>query len=116
MKATKKKTRIASVRLITEAHEVWYERAAEAGLSTRAWLEKAILENKTQIIVKQKPHPELRPLLFQVNKAGNNINELAHHFNALKSANAITSAEYLAALDALAEIQLSLREAVDYAR
>ena len=116
MKPNKSKTEIASFRLAPLAHATLYRRADEAGISTRAWLESAILENKTRIVAKQKPHPELRPLLYQVNKAGNNINQLAHHFNAMKMENKITGDEYHTALRKLEGIERALMAAVDYAR
>lgn len=112
----KEKTKFTSVRLVTEARDLLYQRAKKAGISTRLWFEKAILENKARIIAKNKPHPELRPLLFQANKAGNNINQLAHHFQALRNEHVITTEEYLKALDALHQVQMLFREALDQAR
>ena len=115
-KTDKPKSEVASFRLLSEAHEVLYERAKTAGVSTRVWLEKAILENQTKIIAKQKPQPDLRSLLFQVNKAGNNINQLAHHFNTLNKVNKINKDEYLIALETLENIHKDLKEAIHYAR
>lgn len=112
----KPKSEIASFRLLSEVHVLLYDRAEKAGLSTREWLEKAILENQTKIVVKQKVTPDLRSLLFQVNKVGNNINQLAHHFNSLNKANKINRDEYLSALAALENIHNDLKEAIHYAR
>lgn len=113
---TKPKSAIVSFRLLSEVHAILYERAAQANISTREWLEKAILENKTKIIVKQKESPDLRSLLFQVNKVGNNINQMAHHFNSLNKANKINKDEYLNALAALENIHADLKETIHYAR
>lgn len=115
-KKENQKSEVASFRLLSEAHKVLYERAKTAGVSTRVWLEKAILENQTKIIAKQKPQPDLRSLLFQVNKAGNNINQLAHHFNTLNKVNKISKDEYLTALETLENIHNDLKEAIHYAR
>lgn len=112
MKKTSKKTVSASFRLLPDVLNKINSRANEAGLSAKEWLNKAILENKTKIISRQKPHPELRPLLFQVNKAGNDINQIAHHFNMLKQTNEMTRADYLDALDKLGKIHESLRNAL----
>ena len=103
-------------RLTPSTHALLHARAHAAGLSTKVWLDQAIVENKTKIIVKQKSHPDLRPLLFHVHKAGNNINQLAHHFNTLKLENKLTKAEFFAAIAALERIQEALLVAVDYAR
>ena len=112
----KPKTIQTCFRLAPDTHHLLHERAQAAGISTKVWLDKAIVENKTKIVAKQKPHPELRPLLFQANKAGNNINQLAHHFNTLRRDNKITREEFAAAVQRLESIQTALLEAVDFAR
>jgi hypothetical protein len=112
----KKKSDVATFRLKAEAHDLLYARAEQAGVSTRVWLEEAIIGNKTRIIARQKPHPELRPLLFQVNKAGVDINQLVRHFNTMKLEHTITKDEYLIALDTLRSIEKLFIEALDYAR
>jgi hypothetical protein len=114
--ASGRKTEVASFRLSAEAHATLMARAAVSGLSTRAWLEQAILENRTEIVAITKPHPELKPLLFQANKAGNNLNQLAHHFNAMRLQGKLSEAHCEEALYVLAMIQASLREAVANAR
>lgn len=108
-------TKVASFRLAAAAHERLYSQAEKAGLSTRAWLEQAILENQTQIIAKAKPNRELAPLLFQVNKIGNNINQLAHHFNAMELAGRLGPDQAAMATNALRGVQRLLREALNHA-
>lgn len=115
-KPAKPKTKPASFRLSEPAHLKLFESAAAAGISTRAWLEQAVLENKTQIVAKPKLHPDLRELLFQVNKTGNNVNQLAHHFNSLSLKGALPSTEITLALSALERISQTLQEALDRAR
>ncbi|MDP9897341.1 hypothetical protein J2W32_006502 [Variovorax boronicumulans] len=112
----KPKTIPASFRLSSKAHKELHDRAKLANISPRAWLESAILENRTQIIARQKPHPELKPLLFQVNKAGNNLNQLAHRFNSLRLENKLTAADFLEGLRKLEQIELDLAEALANAR
>ena len=116
MKLRKTKTEIVSFRIAASAHAVLHQRASSAGISTRAWLEIAILENRTRIVAEQKPHPELRPLLFQVSKAGNNINQLARHFNTLNLQQKITTSDFVFAMNMLEHIQAALLEAVTHAR
>lgn len=91
-------------------------RATESGLSMRAWLEQAIIENRTEIVAAAKPHPDLGPLIFQSNKAGNNLNQLAHHFNALRLQGKLSEYHCEEALHLLARIQGLFREAVANAR
>lgn len=115
-KPSKEKTIPASFRLCKTAHDKLYAQAAAAGLSTRAWVEQAVIENKTQIIAKPKLHPDLRELLFQINKAGNNVNQLAHHFNALTLKAGIRADDVTLALGELNRISQTLQDALDRAR
>lgn len=116
MAESKPKTIPASFRLSADAHKKLNDRAKAANLSPRAWLETAILENRTQVIARQKPHPELKPLLFQVNKAGNNLNQLAHRFNALRLENRLSAADFFDGMRKLEQIELDLAEALANAR
>jgi hypothetical protein len=115
-KPPKEKTIPASFRLSKTAHDKLYASAAAAGLSTRAWVDQAVLENKTQILAKPKLHPDLGELLYQVNKAGNNVNQLAHRFNSLAFKAAVPASEVSKALDELQRIAQALQEALDLAR
>lgn len=105
-----------SFRLSQASFDKLHGRAAEAGVSGREWLDRAILENKTVIVAKAKRHPDLGPLLFQVNKAGNNLNQLAHRLNSLALAGKITATDATLALSALERISQTLQEALDRAR
>lgn len=106
------KTIPASFRLSSGAHAKLYGQAAAAGISTRAWLEHAVLENATQIVARPQLHPDLGELLLQVNKAGNNVNQLAHRFNTLALKGDVPGSEVTAALEALREISRALQETV----
>ena len=39
------------------------QKSGEAGISKRAWIEDALVNNRTRIIARRKPHPDLRALL-----------------------------------------------------
>lgn len=112
----KAKTIPASFRLSPAAHAKLFDQAAAARLSSRAWLERAVIENETQILAKPKLHPDLGELLYQVNKAGNNVNQLAHRFNSLTFKGSIAASEVSQALDELQRISKTLQEALDLAR
>ena len=113
-KPTTQKTAVASFRLRKEAHDRLYENAAKAGLSTRDWLEQAILENKTTIIERKKPNTDVLALVFQVNKAGNNINQIAHHLNTAAKQSTISKDQYDEAIDKIDHLRILLNEAVRY--
>ncbi|WP_076999130.1 plasmid mobilization relaxosome protein MobC [Variovorax sp. KK3] len=106
------KTKVASFRLSAEAHAKLTARAREAGISGRAWFERAILDNQTEIVARPQQHPELKALLFQAAKAGNNLNQLAHRFNALRLEGRMSQQDCARALATLDEIYGAFREAV----
>lgn len=110
------KTKIASFRLSAQAHATMTAKAAEAGISTRSWLEQAILPNRSQILARTQPHPELKPLLFQASKAGNNLNQIAHRVNVLRLEGKLIDQECTAVLDQLLRIEATFEEAVAHAR
>lgn len=108
-------TKPFAARLSLAAHALIHQRAKDAGVSTREWLERAILADRTHIVARKKHHPDLAPLLFQVNKAGNNLNQLAHHFNALARARPIVNADVASAIETLVRIEEAMTEALRHA-
>lgn len=107
---------VASFRISPEARAVLVSRAVESGLSIRAWQEQAIIENRAEIVAVAKPHPELRLLVFQSNKVGNNLNQSARHFNSLRLQGKLSEIHCEEALDLLSKIQGSFKEVVAHAR
>ena len=102
-------------RLEPATHALLHARAEAAGLSTKRWLDRAIVENKTRIIAKTTPHPELRPLLYQVNRAGDGIGQLARHFHAMRLDKTVSAETMVAALHALERIEIQLQRALEHA-
>lgn len=109
-------TVVVSFRVDAAVQDKIKENSKKAGLSPRVWLEKAILENRTSIVARQKPHPDLRALLFQISRAGNNINQLAYKFNLLHKMGEVGADECGQAIARLDDIADSLREALEHAR
>lgn len=107
----KRETVNVSFRFDVAAHALLLQQAKAARMSTRAWLEAAVLNNKTEVHI--PPDEDLaRALLFQVGRAGNNLNQIAHKLNSLDMAGRLTPdriEEGVAQLDA---IQRLLRRAV----
>ena len=111
----KPKTIQTCFRLEPATHALLHARAQTAGVSTKLWLDRAIVENKTRIVARTAPHPELRPLLYQVNKAGDEINQLARHFNKMRLENMISRDELVVALQILERIEGQLQQALEHA-
>ena len=103
-------------RLERTSHAVLLERAETAGVSTRVWLEDAILKNQTRIFARQKPHKDLTALLFQLSRAGNNLNQITHLANALHARGKLDKTEFVDALEQLDCVTDLLRRMLDHAR
>jgi hypothetical protein len=110
--APKASTKPYAARLSLTAHALIHRRAREAGVSSREWLERAILTNRTSIITRKQNHADLGPLLFQVNRAGNNLNQVAHQLNSAALRQPIDGAQVKRAIELLVEIETALTEAL----
>lgn len=106
----------ASYRLLPEAHSRIVQSAKAAGISPRAWLETAILENKTSIVARQRPHPDLGPLLFQTRQAGNNLNQIARKLNQRDLIGELSPTDIEEALQLLERLHGLFKRALDRAR
>lgn len=115
MKKAPEKRVYTGFRLTVESRAILFKRAEDSGRSAREWLDEAIISNKSKIIARKKAHPDLKPLLFHVNKAGNNINQIAHHLNTLRREHVIEHTEFKVAMRQLQEIQDALLEALNRA-
>jgi hypothetical protein len=101
------------VRIDRISHGKLVDCAGEAGMTKAIWLEQAIIANKTVIAPQERPG--LNGLLYQVCRAGNNINQLARSFNVLLLMETITAADFADAMAQLALIDALLDEAIAYA-
>lgn len=88
----------------------------QAGISTRKWLEEAILNNRTRIVERPKPSADLRSLVTQINRMGNNVNQVAHNLNTAQVTGKLTRDECLDAIERLDHIRALLNETISYAR
>jgi len=89
------------------------EQAGQAGMTKAVWLEAAIITNATKIITKDRPG--LRSLLYQVNAAGNNINQIAKTTNILQKSGDISPEAFKDAIEKLEEVTAVLQEAIRHA-
>jgi len=114
-KRNSSKTAVVSFRISNETYERLTSNAAKAGISTKLWLEKAILENQTKIVERAKPNRDLSDLVVQVNRAGNNINQIAHNLNTAALTSKLTKAECEDALKRLDHLRALLNELISHA-
>lgn len=115
-KRASSKTAVVSFRIGNEAYDRLNQASAQAGVSTKVWLEEAILNNRTRIVERAKPSADLRALATQVNRMGNNLNQVAHTLNSAQLAGLLSRDECLQAIERLDHIRALLNETITYAR
>ena len=116
-KRPKRETVVASYRLDPRALAVLNSNAEGAGISPRSWLESSLLQlPDAHIVARKDEHPDLRALLFQVARAGNNLNQIAHKFNRQDLAGQLRAADLRNAIAVMDEIAAQLHQAVERAR
>jgi MobC-like protein len=96
-------------RLPRAEREAFLEKVRESGLTQAAFFRECVLTNKTRVVARQAPNIDLKRVTFVVNKAGNNLNQIAHVLNAARLDNSASENTYLAALDTLESIELLLK-------
>jgi hypothetical protein len=81
----------------------------ESGLTQAEFFRQCVLTNRTKVIARSAPSVDRKRTVFVVNKAGNNLNQIAHVLNAARLDQSASETTYLAALDTLESIELLLR-------
>ncbi|RYG58117.1 MAG: plasmid mobilization relaxosome protein MobC, partial [Alphaproteobacteria bacterium] len=71
-----------SFRLTAADHAAYLAKVEASGLKPSVFFRDAVVQNKTQIVARVKSSPERGRLVYLMNKASNNINQLAHRANA----------------------------------
>ncbi|RZI55639.1 MAG: plasmid mobilization relaxosome protein MobC, partial [Pseudomonas sp.] len=71
----------------------------------------AVLKNKTQIVARAKSSPERGRLVYLMNKASNNINQLAHRANADNLTGVISEETYACVLRELEVVSRAMKRA-----
>lgn len=85
------------IRLADEERAEFERKATEAGSpSLAAYLRECIL--RSQVVARPKPSADRKRMLFLMNKASNNINQLAHQVNAAHRSGVISEGTYLRVL------------------
>lgn len=78
------------------------------------FMRECVLKNRTRIIAKSKISIEKKRMLFVFNKAGNNLNQIAHVLNSANLNKKLTETTLRDALLALSNISAYLKTALNY--
>ncbi|CNK26201.1 Uncharacterised protein [Yersinia aldovae] len=107
-----KKTIVVSFRLEEEEFEPYRILLEKSTMSRSAFFREIFIAHKKEITLKEKSSPDYKTLLFYVNKASNNINQMARLGNKANKSNLITEDTYIKMLNQLVSIANSLKGAL----
>ena len=99
---------------LSDGERAEFERkATEAGSpSLAAYLRECVV--RSQVVARPKPSADRSRMLFLMNKASNNINQLAHQVNAAHKAGTVNEATYLRALFKLEAVATYMKATVGH--
>lgn len=107
-----KLTELVNFRLTAADHAVCLRKAKAAGIKPSEFFRGAVLGNEPQIIARQKASPERGQLLYLMNKASNNINQLAYRANADHKAGIISENTYIKIITELQLLTQTMKEGI----
>lgn len=96
---------------LTEADAaVLDEKVAKSGLTESEFIRQAVIHNKTEIrppirpLKKKDMHPLAREIVYQIQKEGNNLNQIARQINTARAEGWISNSTFQNVLDDLDSI------------
>lgn len=111
-----KLTRTIAWRVSESVKEEFDRQYAEAGMTQSEFLRELLQRNKVTIVAKPRPSLDFKKLVFLFNKAGNNLNQLAHRANGAHLEGTANETTYRGILAALEAIKAQLIRGIDHAR
>lgn len=114
MAAAQRKTRVLHFRLSEEDFTEVDQKLKAAGMSASEFLREVFLNSKVTFNVKEARPLDYQRLLFIYNKAGNNINQLAHHFNSVHRRGVLSETLYIKLLNRLVNIESLLLSGIEH--
>jgi hypothetical protein len=95
---------------LTEAeYDAYLEKIASSGRSASEFFRECVLTNRTMVVARAPASADCKRALFVLNKASNNLNQIAHVLHAARLDKSATGQTYESALDALEQIELLLK-------
>lgn len=86
------------------------EKVAKSGLTESEFIRQAVIHNKTEIrppirpLKKKDMHPLARQIVYQIQKEGNNLNQIARQINTARAEGWISNSTFQNVLDDLDSI------------
>jgi hypothetical protein len=98
-----------NVRLSDAEFAIYEAKKADAGLNTSQFFRECLLTNRTQIVARAATSSDRKQALFYMNKASNNLNQLAHVVNSERFIGRLSEGTFLSLLDSLQAVELLLK-------
>ena len=115
-KADKEETVTFSFRLPISVANWWNEKIAKSGLGNKsAFFRDAVQQNKTEVIAKPAAMADQKRAIFLLQKASNNLNQLAHRANWQHQAGKLSEESFNLILGQLQQLnQFMIEQASDH--
>jgi CRISPR/Cas system CSM-associated protein Csm3 (group 7 of RAMP superfamily) len=109
-----KKNRVLHFRVTEADYAEFDEKLKQTGMTASEFFRDVFLNSKITFNVKQAKPVDYHKLVFIYNKAGNNINQLAHKVNADHRRGIISESIHLKWLNKLASIESLLQAGISH--
>jgi len=107
-------TRSIAFRVTQEVFEAYIAKVHASGISRSKFFRDAVLSNRTTVIARPRASGDKQRLLYLVNKASNNLNQVAHRAHTDHGSGSLDEAAYREILATLQQIACSLKSAADH--
>jgi len=103
-----------SFRVSESVEEEFQKQLLDSGYTVSQWMREAVMKNQTKVVARPRKSFDSTRILFLVNKASNNLNQIAHTANTARLANRIDAVLYRSVLDELNYISSLLNQSIDH--
>jgi uncharacterized protein (DUF1778 family) len=107
-------SRRLNFRIDEAAYTLFVEKAAAAGMTQSEFFRKVVCLNKTQVIARAPMTEHRRHALYLLNKASNNINQLAKAANIAHQAGKVSEETYTAILTNLDHLTRLMKASLEH--
>ncbi|MDQ1835205.1 plasmid mobilization relaxosome protein MobC [Massilia scottii] len=112
----KKLSKVISFRMQMDVFLEFAKQCSDANLTQSELHRDYVTKNRVEVIARPKASSDAKRAVFLLQKASNNLNQLAHRANADSMNNLVSEETYLAVLDQLKQLNQYMLEQVGEAK
>ena len=112
----KKLSKVISFRTQMDVFLEFAKQCSDANLTQSELHRDYVTKNRVEVIARPKASCDAKRAVFLLQKASNNLNQLAHRANADSMNNLVSEKTYLAVLEQLKQLNKYMLEQVDQAK